>query len=599
MEPIGFRASDRQARHEDPFQDYIGLESITGTSEYSNFEPNNSSDSFFPENDNDDDSPKMDSKQAKVILVLKRFVKFIGPGLMVSVSYMDPGNFSSSISSAQFQYKLLFSLIVSNMMAGFMQILASKLGICTGQDLAANCRQHLPKYVNFVIYIFAELAVAATDMAEIIGTAIAFNILFGLPLLGGVMLTTLDVLFVLLAYRPNGPLVVVQIFEAAVGCLVLGTVVCFIVELVNVSPTTNWGSVFRGFLPSKEVFTNTKGLYLTAALLGSNLMPHSLYLGSGVVQARMKAFDIKRGLYTPPMAKQKKKNLLCNTIEGDSQDVRYIPSMEAINGTMSYIISEMVISLITVALFVNSSILIVAGTALSQPMDDDGDGDLENADLFTLHYLLSSQLSKAAGTVFALALLCSGLCGGTVVTIASQQIMEGHVRISMHPALKRIITRIIAITPCIAVVTTQGREGLSKVLNATQVVLSLLLPFISAPLVYLTCKKSIMRVLISGTEPTQEAEENIAMDYVSSRNNSAIDLLSDSENAMTSDRSLRSHEVRDLEDSSQLDDTTDLPKYKDMSNNIVTAVAGVIVWLVISLMNFWLLISMAMGKDVD
>ncbi|OBA17712.1 uncharacterized protein OGAPODRAFT_98471 [Ogataea polymorpha] len=484
----------------------------------------------------------MDSKQAKVILVLKRFVKFIGPGLMVSVSYMDPGNFSSSISSAQFQYKLLFSLIVSNMMAGFMQILASKLGICTGQDLAANCRQHLPKYVNFVIYIFAELAVAATDMAEIIGTAIAFNILFGLPLLGGVMLTTLDVLFVLLAYRPNGPLVVVQIFEAAVGCLVLGTVVCFIVELVNVSPTTNWGSVFRGFLPSKEVFTNTKGLYLTAALLGSNLMPHSLYLGSGVVQARMKAFDIKH-----------------------SQDLRYIPSMEAINGTMSYIISEMVISLITVALFVNSSILIVAGTALSQPMDDDGDGDLENADLFTLHYLLSSQLSKAAGTVFALALLCSGLCGGTVVTIASQQIMEGHVRISMHPALKRIITRIIAITPCIAVVTTQGREGLSKVLNATQVVLSLLLPFISAPLVYLTCKKSIMRVLISGTEPTQEAEENIAMDY----------------------------------DSSQLDDTTDLPKYKDMSNNIVTAVAGVIVWLVISLMNFWLLISMAMGKDVD
>ncbi|KAG7696661.1 hypothetical protein KL951_003117 [Ogataea haglerorum] len=601
MEYIGLQASDRHTRHEDPFQEHIGLESITGTSDHSNFELDNTTDSFFPENDSDDELPKMDSKQVKVILVLKRFVKFIGPGLMVSVSYMDPGNFSSSISSAQFQYKLLFSLLVSNMMAGFMQVLASKLGICTGQDLAANCRAHLPKYVNFVIYIFAELAVAATDMAEIIGTAIAFNILFGLPLLGGVLLTIVDVLFVLLAYRPNGPLVVVQVFEAAVGCLVLGTVACFIVELVNVSPTTNWGSVFRGFLPSKEIFTDTKGLYLTAALLGSNLMPHSLYLGSGVVQARMKAFDMKRGLYTPPVAKKKKKGLLCNTIEADSAEVRYVPSIEAIDGTMSYIIAEMVISLITVALFVNAAILIVAGSALSQPMDDDGDGDLENADLFTLHYLLSSQLSKAAGTVFALALLCSGLCGGTVVTIASQQIMEGHVRISMHPAIKRIITRIIAITPCIIVVVTQGREGLSNVLNATQVVLSLLLPFISAPLVYLTCKKSIMRVLISGTEPPQETGENIPMDFVSSGDNSAVDLLSDREDNTTSDRSLRSHRLGDVSDLAELelDDASDEPKYKDMSNNIPTAVAGVIVWLIISIMNFWLLISMAMGKDVD
>ncbi|KAH3660577.1 hypothetical protein OGAPHI_007163 [Ogataea philodendri] len=617
-------------RQEDPFQSHSIAETIaTGSS---TFEYRNSEDSFLrnaqlDDDDIDSDSElKMDdSRHSRVFFVLKKFVKYIGPGLMVSVSYMDPGNFSSSISSAQFQYKLLFSLMVSNMMAGFLQILASKLGICTGQDLASNCRTHLPKYLNWVIYVFAELAVAATDMAEIIGTAIAFNILFGLPLLGGVLLTFLDIIFVLMAYRPNGPLVVIQVFEAAVGVLVLGTVVCFIIELVNVSPSTNWKAVFRGFLPSKEIFSDTKGLYLSAALLGSNLMPHSLYLGSGVVQSRMKAFDIRNGFYSPPVPQKKSKLFLCGSLDGETEQSKYKPSINAIKDTMSYTIAEMVISLVTVALFVNASILIVAGTALSTPMDDDGDGDLENADLFTLHYLLSSQLSKAAGTVFALALLCSGLCGGTVVTIASQMIMEGHARFSMHPALRRIITRLFAITPCIVVVLVQGREGLSSILNASQVVLSLLLPFISAPLIYLTCKKSIMRVSLNGEDRSDQRSiaESIPLSTFSE---DTINLLSDQDEQVDESERVSDSvsecvpdsvsecvpdsgsgdpvttEVNQVSSSDQatthITTDTDAPQYKDMSNNLITSIFAVLVWVIISFMNFWLLISLAMGKDV-
>ncbi len=543
---------------------------------------------------------------AKVVL---KFMKYIGPGLMVSVAYMDPGNFSSSIASARFQYKLLFSLLVSNIMAGILQIQACKLGICTGQDLATNCRKHLPKYLNYIIYVFAEISVIATDVAEIIGTAIAFNILFNIPLLWGVLLTTIDVLVVVMAYRPNGPPLVLRLFEGFVSLLVLLTVICFAIELSNVSHDTNWGSVVRGFLPSKEIFSNTEGLYLSAALLGSNLMPHSLYLGSGVVQLRMKDYDVKHGFYTMPKRTAQQKSIFCypskreriskeeESIENtsgitepvasaDSDD--YTPSIGAVETTMNYTICELIVSLITVALFVNAAILIVAGTALSKPRDDDGDGDLENADLFTLHYLLSSHLSETAGTIFALALLFSGLCGGTVVTMAGQMIMEGHAKLSMPPGLKRILTRIVSITPCIIVVIKDGREGLSSVLNGSQVVLSMLLPFVSAPLIYLTCNKKIMRVRIGKSSD------------LSGDNSSEVELQNMSQN----------DEVDDLDP--ELDITggsghyDELPSesggeqmiYKDMSNGRVSSILSFIVWLFISILNFWLLASMAMGKNV-
>lgn len=544
--------------------------------------------------------------------ILRKFVKYIGPGLMVSVAYMDPGNFSSSIASAQFQYKLLFSLVVSNIMAGFLQVLASKLGICTGEDLAANCKKHLPPTLNYIIYIFAEISVVATDVAEIIGTAIAFNIIFNIPLLVGVLLSILDMLFVIMAYRPDGPMVLLRVFEGFVSLLVFGTVICFAIELAKVSPTTEWKEVALGFFPSKAVFTDIKGLYLSAALLGSNLMPHSLYLGSGVVQARMKAFDIKMGHYVPNLKKKARNLFTFTTVEEGDEDIEddsnnYKPSIHAIDETMTYTIAELVVSLIFVALFVNAAILIVAGSALSNPTDDDGDGALENADLFTLHHLLTSHLSKAAGSVFAFALLCSGLCGGTVVTIAGQMIMEGHSNAKLPPGIKRMITRALALLPCILVVLAQGREGLSAVLNASQVVLSFMLPFICAPLIYLTSNRDIMKVEIfkeRSFSPKSENFEFIELDAFSdiktgevTKSDNLNDMNSADRNSMDVGSSGSFDEAQRIPDDADAVDES-MRQYKYMNNSTLTTIAAVIVWLLITFLNFWLLISMALGKDV-
>lgn len=530
---------------------------------------------------------------SQFMAILKKFIKYIGPGLMVSVAYMDPGNFSSSISSAQFQYKLLFSLVISNIMAGFLQILASKLGICTGQDLATNCKKHLPSKLNYLIYIFAEISVIATDVAEIIGTAIAFNIIFNIPLIIGVLLSILDMLFVIMAYRPDGPMILLRIFEGFVSLLVFGTVICFAIELGKVSPTTNWSDVALGFLPSKVIFTDIKGLYLSAALLGSNLMPHSLYLGSGVVQARMKAFDIKMGHYVPPIQKSTMGlftfvNTDANEEEHEQEAIeKYKPSIHAIDETMTFTIAELIVSLIFVALFVNAAILIVAGSALSNPTDDDGDGALETADLFTLHHLLSSHLSKAAGSIFAFALLCSGLCGGTVVTIAGQMIMEGHSNAKLPPGIKRIITRAVALIPCILVVITNGREGLSAVLNASQVVLSFMLPFISAPLIYFTSNREIMKVEIS--KDLIKADLNsIELNELSNK------IRSRSENSeVGSTEYIDSHQWMP-----QPQRESTIQEFKNMSNGKFTTFAAIFVWFLITFLNFWLLASMALGKDV-
>lgn len=544
-------------------------------------------------------SRNMTSHFAYAFKVICKFVKYIGPGLMVSVAYMDPGNFSSSIASAQFQYKLLFSLVISNIMAGFLQILASKLGICTGEDLAANCRKHLPVKINYVIYAFAEISVIATDVAEIIGTAIAFNIIFKIPLLVGVLLSIIDMLFVIMAYRPDGPMVLLRIFEGFVSLLVFGTVICFAVELGKVSPTTDWKDVAMGFLPSKEIFSDINGLYLSAALLGSNLMPHSLYLGSGVVQARMKAFDIKMGHYVRPVEK-KRRGLFTFASSEDEDDneelqnlnTKYKPSIYAIDETMNYTIAELIVSLVTVALFVNAAILIVAGSALSTPTDDDGDFALETADLFTLHQLLSTHLSKAAGSVFAFALLCSGLCGGTVVTIAGQLIMEGHCNTQIPPGIKRIITRTLALIPCVLVVVTYGREGLSAVLNASQVVLSFMLPFICAPLIYLTSNRDIMKVEIF-------ADDNKFTKLDGAIELKDINTKTSNFPTLNSTASQSNSEIGSCNDFLENDrNHTQCRSYKNMSNSKTTTIAAVLVWILITALNFWLLISMALGKNV-
>lgn len=472
--------------------------------------------------------------------VLKKYMRFIGPGLMVSVAYMDPGNYSTAVAAGlAYQYKLLFLILLSNCLAIFLQILSAKLGAVTGLDLAANCKANLPVKWNIIIYILAEIAIIATDLAEVVGTAIALNILFNLPLLAGVVVTIVDVLIVLMAYRPKGPLLFIRIFESFVSVLVAATVVCFAIELYQVAGDSSINfsvvEVLKGFLPNEKVVDLSdreggNGLYLSLAILGATVMPHSLYLGSGLVQARLKDFDIKNGLYKPPVVNSEdlereeadlehiSESTISpeeitaalrkrNPVNEDDTD-NYRPSIQAINDTMSYTIVELVISLFTVALFVNAAILIVAGATLggkTKRDDDDGhhsdsdsdsDSDYENADLFTIYHLLSTHLSPTAGFVFALALLCSGQSAGVVCTLAGQMVLEGFLLWSLPPVTRRLITRGLAILPCFLVVSFSGRDGLSKVLNSSQVVLSVLLPFVTAPLIYFTCSKDIMKVPI-------------------------------------------------------------------------------------------------------
>ncbi|KAI6245922.1 Manganese transporter SMF1 [Erysiphe necator] len=415
------------------------------------------------------------------VAICKKFSKFIGPGFMVSVAYIDPGNYSTGVvAGATYRYKLLFAGLMSNVFAIFLQILCIKLGSVTGLNLAEACRSFLPKWLNYFLYVLAELAISdfrqiiATDLAEVIGTAIAINLLIPkIPLIIGCALSIIDVLFILLFYNPNGSMKGLRAFEFFVTCLVLGVVVCFCLQL-SLIRNSSLGEILRGYLPSKEL-TESTGLYQACGILGATVMPHSLYLGSGLVQPRLQEYDINHGIISAP-------------IDSNARDKEaYKPSLQAIRGCLKMFVVELTLSLFIFALFVNSAILITAGASLYGT-------DVDDADLFGIHRLLSTSLSPMAGTVFALALLLSGLSAGIVGTISGQMVSEGALNWTIRPWLRRLITRTISIAPSILVAAAVGKQGLNDVLNASQVVLSVVLPFITAPIIFFTCRNRYMTV---------------------------------------------------------------------------------------------------------
>ncbi|KAF2842081.1 transporter protein smf2 [Patellaria atrata CBS 101060] len=425
-------------------------------------------------------SPVMASlTRAREILV--KYSKFVGPGFMVAVAYIDPGNYATDVAAgATYRFKLLFIILMSNLFAIFLQALCVKLGTVTGMNLAENCKAHLPSWLNYVLYFFAESAIIATDIAEVIGTAIALNVLINVPLVAGCAISIVDVLIILLFYRPqNGSMKALRAFEFFVMALVLGVVICFCFQL-SLIENTSVKEVFRGYLPSHAV-VESKGLLQSCGILGATVMPHSLYLGSGIVQPRLKEFDVRAGAISPS--------------HGDEDDPaleKYRPSISAIRACMKYSIIECAISLFTFALFVNSSILIVAGASLSNTPA------AEDADLFAIHDLLARTLAPVAGTIFALALLLSGTSAGIVCTIAGQMVSEGQLNWTVAPWVRRLITRAISITPSIIIAGAVGKQGLSRALEGSQVALSVILPFVSAPLIYFTCRNSVMTVATDG-----------------------------------------------------------------------------------------------------
>lgn len=423
--------------------------------------------------------------------VVSRYAQFVGPGMIISVAYIDPGNYATDVGAgAATKFSLLFIVFLSNLFAVFLQILCIKLGSVTGKNLAQACREHLPKWLTIILYILAETAIIATDIAEVIGSAIALNLLLHIPLVAGCAITIVDVLIILIFYRPNGSMTHIRIFEYFVMALVFGVTICFCIQLSYLQDTSV-GEVFRGYLPSSAV-VDGNGIYLSCGILGATVMPHSLFLGSELCQPRLREFEINEGLAPA-------ENSTDDTAGSGSA---YHPSVATIRSCLKYSAVELSISLFTFALFVNSAILIVAGSALY------GTPNAANANLFGVYHLLSHNLGRAAGTMFALALLLSGTSAGIVCTMAGQIVSDGFLNWTIKPWLRRLLTRGISITPSIIIAGAVGQKGLDTALVASQVVLSVILPIVSAPLIWFTCRRKTMTISSSGSAHFTEAIEN-------------------------------------------------------------------------------------------
>ncbi|MFL5464324.1 MAG: Nramp family divalent metal transporter [Gemmatimonadaceae bacterium] len=371
----------------------------------------------------------------------RKLLAFAGPGYLVAVGYMDPGNWATDLAGgAQFGYTLLTVILASNLMAILLQGLASKLGIVTGRDLAQACRDHYSKPVGFMLWVGCEIAIAACDLAEVIGTAIALNLIFGIPIAYGVIITSLDVLIVL--YLQNKGF---RLLEALVITLIATVGICFLFEIILAQPPI--GAVMRGFLPAADVVRNPAMLYIAVGILGATVMPHNLYLHSSIVQTRQ--YD--------------------ESSQGKHEAVRF-----------AFIDSTIALSF---ALFINSAILIIAAATFHTS------GHAEVGEIQDAYKLLTPLLGAGASTVFALALLASGQNSTLTGTLAGQIVMEGFLNIRLRPWLRRLLTRAIAIIPAAIVAILYGESGTAKLLVLSQVVLSMQLSFAVFPLVKFTSDK--------------------------------------------------------------------------------------------------------------
>lgn len=370
---------------------------------------------------------------------------YAGPGLMVAVGYMDPGNWATDIAGgARFGYRLLSVVLISNLFAMLLQHLSLKLGIATGRDLAQACRDHFSRPVAIGLWILAEIAIAACDLAEVIGSAIALNLLFGLPLTVGILITALDVLLLLFLQNRG-----FQLLERVVASLIFLIIACFGYEMLAAKPSI--ANVIAGLAPRTEIITNPGMLYIAIGILGATVMPHNLYLHSSIVQTR----DFAR----------------------DDTGRRTAIKFATIDSTVSLFL----------AFFINAAILILSAAAFHFS------GNQHVADITDAHRLLDPILGvKLAGILFAVALLASGQNSTLTGTLAGQIVMEGFLHIQIKPWLRRLITRLVAIVPALIVAILYGERGTSELLVLSQVILSLQLSFAVVPLVSFTGDKQKM-----------------------------------------------------------------------------------------------------------
>ena len=380
----------------------------------------------------------------------RKLMAFWGPGLMVAVGYMDPGNWATDLAGgARYGYTLLSVVLISNLFAILLQHLAAKLGIVSGRDLAQACRDHYSRPVSLMLWVMCEIAIAACDLAEVIGSAIALNLLFGLPLPWGVVLTVLDVLVVL--YFQNKGFRVIESIVAGLIALIFG---CFLYEIIASHP--DWLALSQGLVPRLEIVTNPKMLYVAIGILGATVMPHNLYLHSSIVQTR--------------------------AIEQDEVSKRSAIKFATIDSTLALFL----------AFFVNAAILVTAAAAFH------GKGYDSVADIADAHKLLTPVLGAgAASALFAIALLASGQNSTLTGTLAGQIVMEGFLNLKLKPWVRRLITRSVAVVPALIVAILYGEKGTGQLLVLSQVILSLQLSFAVVPLVLFTSSRAKMGVFVN------------------------------------------------------------------------------------------------------
>ncbi|HET6376768.1 MAG TPA: Nramp family divalent metal transporter [Methylocella sp.] len=387
-------------------------------------------------------------KVAKTGPALRRFLSFAGPGYLVATGYMDPGNWATALAGgSRYGMTLLFVAVLSSLMAIVLQALSARLAFATGLDLAQNCGASFPRPVRLVFWLIMETAIVATDLAEVIGTAIGLELLTGLPLGAGVVLTALDALLIL-AFMRFG----FRKLEAFVVSLLILIASCFAVELFLARP--DMAEVARALLPSRELVTNTGMLYIGLGILGATVMPHNLYLHSGVVLTR------QVGLSLAERASAIRLSILDSTVA------------------------------LLFALLINGSILILAAAAFY------AHGHTEVAELQDAYYLIAPLLGSAlAAKLFAIALIACGLNSTLTATLAGQIVMEGFINIKLNPVARRLLTRLVAIVPAAAVVVIGGSAATNSLLVLSQVILSLTLPFAVVPLVAFTASRRRMGAL--------------------------------------------------------------------------------------------------------
>ena len=374
----------------------------------------------------------------------RKLLAFSGPGYLVAVGYMDPGNWATDIQGgSQYAYRLLSIIVISNLMAIVLQSLALRLGIATGRDLAQACRDHYSRPVSFVLWILCEIAIAACDLAEVIGSAIALNLLFHIPLILGVCITGLDVILLLLLQNYG-----FRLLEALVVILIGTIALCFSIEMFMHRPDL-WLAA-RGIVPSRDILTNPDKLFISVGILGATVMPHNLYLHSSIVQTRKYE----------------------QTSSGKAEAVKF--------ATIDTVVA------LTFALFINAAILIVAASTFHKSGHTEITG-IEDA------YRMFPFLGPAvASTLFAVALLASGQNSTLTGTLAGQIVMEGFLDFRMRPWLRRLVTRLIAIIPAVIVTYLFGQKGTDNLLLISQVILSLQLSFAVVPLVIFTSDRRKM-----------------------------------------------------------------------------------------------------------